>query len=100
MDALPRTRLGRLACWLDAAFIVWWFLNLGVVQLVQRVDTSEYRGALIAFGWFGLALGIVGGVLAVAALAWLKDRTWLVVLCLLPLGFVGLFLLGEILVPH
>lgn len=97
---MPRSRLGRLACWFGAVFVAWWVLNLGIVQLVQRIDAQDYRTVLIAFSWLGLSTGFVASILATIALVRHKDRTVLVWLCLIPGAFLVVFLLGEFLLPH
>ena len=82
----PHTRVG------------WWAVGLGAIfTLLFVLVTND----LVRFsGFLTIALGVVAGLLTLAALTWKHERSWLIWLTLAPGLFAILFALGEILVPH
>jgi len=47
-----------------------------------------------------MATGVAAGVTALIAALKYRERSWAVLVALLPGGFATLFVLGEFLVPH
>ena len=76
----------------------WWAIGLGAgFTLLFVLVTND----LIHFsGFLTMTIGVVAGLLTLAALIWKRERSWLLWLILVPGLFAILFALGEILVPH
>jgi len=81
----PTTRLGRWAVGLAAANVLLMF-------------GWRLMGPLGGFP--GLACGLVGGALALVAVSRRGERALTVYAAILPLVFVVLFVLGELLIGH
>lgn len=98
---LPSTRRGRIAAWLGVAFVAWFVVNQTLVVLRNQAGADGLpRAALIAYGLAGLAIGLAATIVALVAIRRDHERGVAAYLCLLPGGFVAVFLLGELLVPH
>ena len=74
----PSTRLGWWAVALVAAFVV----------------ALRFSGALM------MACGLAAGTVALIAVVWKRERSWLVWLALLPGLMAVVLLLVQLLVPH
>ena len=83
---MPHTRLGWLAVGLSALF--------AVLFITVSTRIIQFSGLLT------MALGVVAGILTLAAVIWKRERSWLVWLMLLPGLFAIVFTSGEILFPH
>jgi len=84
--AMPQTSLGR------------WAVGLAALFVVMFISTTN---GLIHFpGFLTMTLGVIAGILVLAAIIWKQERSWLAWLMLLPGLFAILFALGEILFPH
>ena len=95
----PHTRLGRLAVWLGAAFFVLFLIN-SFVFMPSTSDASWRHVVLPFYGIFMLLCGFGAGVTGTIAVVREQERSWLVLLTILP-GLLVLFLvLGEFLFPH
>lgn len=95
----PATRLGWMAVWLGAAFLILWAINSTV--FIPSTQDAPWRHVLLPYyGIIMLLCGLAGGVVGLIAILRNRERSWLVWLTLLPGAFVLLFLLGELLVPH
>lgn len=79
----PATRLG------------WWAVGLAAASIVLVPAWSILPGG----GFPGFICGLAGGVVALIAIFRQHERSWLVILAMLPLLFVIFFLLGEFLGP-
>jgi len=80
----PRTRLG------------WWAIGLAAASIVLILSYM-----IIPWGaMLGFICGFVGGVIALITVIRQHERSWLVFLCILPMVWVLLFILGEFLIPH
>jgi hypothetical protein len=100
----PTTRLGKWSFWLAVAFIVGFGINsmlVGVVGTSTDATVNEFSRTYLPF--WGIALftcGAAAGVLGLIAMLKSKERSVFTLLAVLPLLFVAVFLLGELLVPH
>ena len=74
----------------------WWAVGLAAASIVLNLAWSILPGGAI----LGFICGLVGGVLALIAVIRQHERSWLVLLSILPLFWVLFFILGEILIPH
>jgi hypothetical protein len=83
---LPLTWLGWLAVGLTALFIISFLLTTN--------DIFHVPGMLI------MGIGVLGGIAAIVAILWKRERSWLLWLALLPGIFAILFSLGEVISPH
>ncbi len=81
-----------------ATSLGWWAVGIGglftALFLLVSNDIIHFSGRLT------ITLGIVAGILALIALIWKHERSWLLWLVLLPGLFAIVFALGEILSPH
>jgi hypothetical protein len=82
----PHSRLG------------WW--SVGLTILFVTLFVSVTNDLLHFSGFLTMTLGVIAGIVTLVALAWKRERSWLVWLMLLPGLFAIAFSLGEILVPH
>ena len=95
----PHTRLGRWAVWLAAAFIVMFSINSFV--FMPTSSDAPWRHVILPF--YGIAMllcGLASGILGWMAVVRLHERSWLVLLTLLPGLWVLFMLVGEFLFPH
>ena len=82
----PHTKLG------------WWAVGLSLLFTVLVVAVIN---ELLNFsGFLTITLGVIAGIIALVALIWKRERSWLVWIMLIPGLFAILFSLGEILYPH
>lgn len=96
----PTTRLGRVACWIGLAFVVWFALNQTIMGFRQQAPDLLPRALLIAQGLVGLGMGALAGIVALVAVLRAHERSPIVFVAMLPLLFVVFFLAGELLFPH
>lgn len=83
---LPLTWLGWLAVGLTTLFII--------LFLITTNDVFHVPGMLV------MGIGVLGGIAAIVAILWKRERSWLIWLALLPGVFAILFSLGEVISPH
>lgn len=76
----------------------WWAVGLSVLFVVLFVSVST--GVLPFSGLLTMVLGVVAGILTLAAVLWKGEHSWLLLPKLLPGLLAIVFALGEILVPH
>ena len=100
----PETKVGWWAAWLAAAFVVLWLINTFVFMSTWD-STAPWRLALNSvflpvYGILTMLCGVGAGICALIAVIWKKERSWMVLVPLLPGLFAILFILGEFLVPH
>lgn len=100
----PQTKIGWWAAWLAAAFVVLWLINTFAFMSTWD-STAPWRLALNAvflpvYGILMMLCGVAAGVCALAAVIWKRERSWMVLLPLVPGLFAIFFILGEFLVPH
>jgi hypothetical protein len=95
----PHSRLGWWAFGLGVAYFFMFFINQAVfMNLPEQVG---WRQTLLPFyGIFMLLCGLAGGIVALIALLRNRERSWMVLLPLLPAAMVLLLVLGEFLIPH
>lgn len=95
----PHTRLGRWAVWLAAAFAVMFLINSFV--FMPTSSDAPWRHVILPF--YGIAMllcGLASGILGWIAVVRQHERSWLVLLTLLPGLWVLFMLVGEFLFPH
>ena len=80
----PNSRLG------------WWAVGLAAASILLILAWSVLPGG----AWLAFICGFAGGVLALVAVIRQHERSWLVFFSILPLFWVLVFILGELLVPH
>jgi hypothetical protein len=80
----PNSRLG------------WWAVGLAAASILLILAWSVLPGG----AWLAFICGFAGGVLALIAVIRQHERSWLVFFSILPLFWVLVFILGELLVPH
>jgi len=98
---MPATRIGKWAMWLALAFAVGFGFNMVLVGAFGRSEAPDWLDAVLPF--WGVALmasGVAAGVLALIAALRYRERSWAVMIAMVPGGFAIAFLLGEVLVPH
>lgn len=96
----PTTRLGRIACWLGLAALLWFVMNQLFIGLGQTIEPGPALVPMIVLSWVGLGTGVVASALALVALTRRGERGVAVLLCLLPGAFALFLVLGELLIPH
>lgn len=95
----PHTMLGWWAIWLGATFVVLFLINSFV--FMPTSSDAPWRHVILPFyGIFMLLCGLGSGIAGLTAVARQHERSWLVLLTLLPGLWVVLMLLGEFLFPH
>jgi predicted membrane channel-forming protein YqfA (hemolysin III family) len=95
----PHTRLGWWAVWLGAVFIVLFLINSFV--FMPSSSDAPWRHVILPFyGIFMLLCGLCSGIAGLAAVTRQHERSWLVLLTLMPGLWVVFMLLGEFLFPH
>lgn len=95
----PQTRLGWWAVWLGAAFVVMFFIN----SFVFMPTSSDAPWRHIYLPFYGIAMmlcGLASGIVGWVAVIGKHERSWLVMLTLLPGIWVVFMLVGEFLFPH
>lgn len=98
--SMPATKLGRLAVYLAAAFVVLFAIN-SFVFMPMSGSAAPWRQTVLPYYGVGMmAVGFIAGVVGLLAVLRQRERSWLVWLTLLPLASVVFFVLGEFLVPH
>ncbi|MBB1510329.1 hypothetical protein [Tessaracoccus sp. MC1756] len=98
----PRTKPGRWALWLSVAGMATMLLS-GVYGAIVRMGQPTELGPFVPMFVFtiaGFGLMLEGGV--VSLIAWFRsdERSWLVLLPLLPALFAVYFVIGEFTFPH
>jgi membrane-bound ClpP family serine protease len=73
-----------------------WSVGLAIASVILILAWSIMPGG----AWFGFLCGIAGGITALIAIIRQREYSWAVWLPLLPLLFVMLFFVGELLIPH
>ena len=95
----PHTRLGWWAVWLAAAFVLMFFVNSFV--FMPTSSDAPWRHAILPFyGITTLLCGLASGIIGWIAVLRNHERSWLVLLTLLPGLWVLFMLVGEFLFPH
>src|SRR3990170_4736638 len=84
----PSTRLGKLSVGLALLFVLLILIN-GAVFMQLSEDVPWRQTILPFYGIAMMAIGLAAGIVAVIALRWRQERSWLVWIPLL----AGLFLL-------
>ncbi|MCG6567513.1 hypothetical protein C3E87_07745 [Tessaracoccus sp. ZS01] len=98
----PRTRMGWWAIGLSVAGVATMFLSGLYVAIIRTGQPTEMGPfiPMLVFTIAGFALMLAAGV--VSLLAWFRsdERSWLVLLPLLPALFAVHFVVGEFTFPH
>lgn len=95
----PHTRLGWWAVWLAAAFVVMFLINS--FAFMPTSGNAPWRHVILPFyGITMLACGLASGITGWIAVIRNHERSWLVLLTLLPGLWVVFMLVGELLFPH
>lgn len=98
---MPTTRPGKTSMWLALAFVVGFALNMPLVGLFGRTGAPDWlRLVLPAWGVSLMATGVAAGLCSAWAALRFKERSWAVMIAMLPGAFALMFVLGEFLVPH
>jgi hypothetical protein len=95
----PHSTLGWWAVWLGLTFVVVFFINAFV--FMPTSSDAPWRHVLLPF--YGVAMllcGLGSGIVGWIAVALQHERSWLVLLTLLPGVWVLFMLVGEFLFPH
>lgn len=95
----PHTRLGWWAIWLAAAFVIMFLINSFV--FMPTSSDAPWRHVILPF--YGIAMllcGLASGIIGWIAVIRNHERSWLVLLTLLPGLWVVFMLVGEFLFPH
>lgn len=95
----PHTRLGWWAIWLAAVFVVMFLINSFV--FMPTSSDAPWRHVILPF--YGIAMllcGLASGIIGWIAVIRNHERSWLVLLTLLPGLWVVFMLVGEFLFPH
>ena len=95
----PHTRLGWWAIWLAAVFVVMFLINSFV--FMPTSSDAPWRHVILPF--YGIAMllcGLASGIIGWIAVLRNHERSWLVLLTLLPGLWVVFMLVGEFLFPH
>jgi TctA family transporter len=95
----PRTRLGWWAVWLAAAFLAMFLINSFV--FMPTSSDAPWRHVILPF--YGIAMllcGLASGIMGWIAFVRNRERSWLVLVTLLPGLWVLFMLVGEVLFPH
>jgi hypothetical protein len=98
----PATRLGWWAVGLGAAFLGLWTINTFVFMPTSGTAFNEsLRQYFLPFyGIFMVLCGLTSGIIGLVAVLRKHERSWLVLLTLLPGAMMVILLLGEFLIPH
>jgi hypothetical protein len=81
---MPQTKLG------------WWAIGLAAASIMLL-----FAWSFLPWGaWPSFLCGLAAGIIALIAIVREHERSWLVLLSLLPLLNLIVFLLGEFIVPH
>ena len=95
----PHTRLGWWAVRLAAAFVLMFFINSFV--FMPTSSDAPWRHVILPFyGIVMLLCGLASGIIGWIAVIRNHERSWLVLLTLLPGLWVLFMLVGEFLFPH
>lgn len=97
--AKPHTRFGEWAVWLGAVFVVMFLINAFI--FMPTSGNASWRHLILPF--YGIAMllcGLASGALGFFAAVRQHERSWLVLLTLLPGLWVLFMLIGEFLFPH
>ena len=95
----PHTRLGWWAIWLAAVFVVMFLINSFV--FMPTSSDAPWRHVVLPF--YGIAMllcGLASGIIGWIAVIRNHERSWLVLLTLLPGLWIVFMLVGEFLFPH
>lgn len=95
----PYTRLGWWAIWLAAVFVVMFLINSFV--FMPTSSDAPWRHVVLPF--YGIAMllcGLASGIIGWIAVIRNHERSWLVLLTLLPGLWIVFMLVGEFLFPH
>lgn len=95
----PHTNLGRWATWLAVAFVVLFLVN-SFVFMPSSSDAAWRHVILPFYGIFMLLCGLASGIVGLVAVTRQHERSWMVLLTLLPGLWVLFMLIGEFLFPH
>ncbi len=99
LRSMPSTKLGRLAVIFGAVFVVLFLINTLVFMPTSGSD-AEWRQTILPFFGIGMmACGVIAGILGAVAMIRQRERSWLVMLIMLPGLFAIFFILGEFLGP-
>ena len=97
----PATRLGWWSVGLSLGFLTFFTLFQILVITGQRGGETFFSNPWLALSIL-IAAGsaIAGGVTAIAAIFWRRERSILCIVALFLGLFVAVFVLGEIVTPH
>lgn len=98
-NEMPHTKLGWWAVWLGVAFVVLFLIN-SFVFMPSSSDAPWRQVILPFYGIFMLLCGLASGVVGLIAVIRQQERSWAVLLTLLPGLWVLFMLVGEFLFPH
>ena len=98
----PSSKLGRWAVGIAVLFILLFLTNaLVFVPVASGAPAAAWQQALLPyFGVFVMLCAVLAGIIGLFAVIRQQERSWLVWLTILPLVFVLILVLGELLVPH
>lgn len=95
----PHTRFGKWAVWLGALFVVMFLINAFI--FMPTSSDAPWRHVILPF--YGIAMllcGLASGMFGFFTVVRQHERSWLVLLTLLPGLWVLFMLIGEFLFPH
>ena len=100
----PQSKVGWWAAWFAAAFVFLWLINTALFMSTWE-STAPWRLSLNSvflpvYGIIMMLCGVGAGICALIAVIWKKERSWMVLITLLPGLFAIFFILGEFLIPH
>lgn len=96
---MPSTPLGCWAGRLAVAFVILFLIN-SFVFMPSSSDAPWRHVILLFYGIFMLLCGLASGIFGWIAVIRHHERSWLVILTLLPGLWVAFMLVGEFLFPH
>lgn len=100
---LPTTRLGKASMWMAVAFVAMFVINMAFVGTSSSQAAAEqgWRQTILpCYGLLMMGVGFASGAAGLVAILSDGERSLLTVLAVVPMLFVAVFLIGELLVPH
>lgn len=101
---LPTTRLGKWSMWLLFAFVALFALDMVFIAVFGRAADPGMRAFsetyLPYFGFAFLGVAFASGITGIIAMAKDHERSFMMLIAMLPLAFATVLLLGELLLPH
>ncbi len=96
----PSSRLGWWAIGLMGLFVLLWIINTVVFMPLFMYGAVRSPAWMPFYGIFMVLCGLASGLAGLVAVIWRRERSWLVLLTLMPGLAMVVLLLGEFLVPH